>query len=163
MAEIVLGIGSSHSPLLNSPAEDYPRHAEIDASGRKLIDKTGKPRTYGELLEQADPSIKDQIRPEVLQERAARCTANIERLERELAGASLDALIIIGDDQHEQFFDDNMPAILVYAGETIVNNPLNMPERRRNGGGARARNITCPTSRASSPWRPGSRATSSRA
>ena len=128
MAEIVLGIGSSHSPLLNSPAEDYPRHAEIDASGRKLIDKTGKPRTYGELLEQADPSIKDQIRPEVLQERAARCTANIERLERELAGASLDALIIIGDDQHEQFFDDNMPAILVYAGETIVNNPLNMPE-----------------------------------
>ena len=49
MAEIVLGIGSSHSPLLNSPAEDYPRHAEIDASGRKLIDKNGKPRTYGEL------------------------------------------------------------------------------------------------------------------
>ena len=48
MAELVLGIGSSHSPLLNSPAEDYPRHAEIDASGRKLIDKTGKVRTYGE-------------------------------------------------------------------------------------------------------------------
>jgi 3-O-methylgallate 3,4-dioxygenase len=64
----------------------------------------------------------------VLQERAARCTANIERLERELAEARLDALIIIGDDQHEQFFDDNMPAILVYAGETIVNNPLSMPE-----------------------------------
>lgn len=127
MADIVLGVGSSHSPLLNSPAEDYPRHAEIDASGRKLIDKTGTPRTYGELLERADPSIKDQIRPEILQERAARCTANIERLEREIASAKLDALIIIGDDQHEQFFEDNMPAILVYGGETIVNNPLNMP------------------------------------
>ena len=128
MAEIVLGIGSSHSPLLNSPAEDYPRHAEIDAGGRKLIDKNGRPRTYGELLEQADPAIKDQIRPQVLEERAARCTANIERLEQEIAAARLDALIVIGDDQHEQFFDDNMPAILVYAGETIVNNPLNMPE-----------------------------------
>jgi len=127
MADIVLGVGSSHSPLLNSPAEDYPKHAEIDASGRKLIDKTGTARTYGELLELADPSIRDQIRPEILQERAARCTANIERLEREIAAAKLDALIIIGDDQHEQFFDDNMPAILVYGGETIVNNPLNMP------------------------------------
>ncbi|MDP2357642.1 MAG: extradiol ring-cleavage dioxygenase [Beijerinckiaceae bacterium] len=128
MAELVLGIGSSHSPLLNSPAEDYPKHAEIDASGRKLIDKTGKARTYGELLELADPSIKDQIRPQVLEERAARCTANIARLESEIAAAKLDALIIIGDDQYEQFFDDNMPAILVYAGETITNNPLSMPD-----------------------------------
>ena len=128
MADIVLGVGSSHSPLLNSPAEDYPRHAEIDASGRKLIDKNGTPRTFGELVELADPSIKEQIRPEVLEERAARCTMNIERLEGEIARAKLDALIIIGDDQHEQFFEDNMPAILVYAGETITNNPLNMPE-----------------------------------
>ncbi|HEY8580670.1 MAG TPA: extradiol ring-cleavage dioxygenase, partial [Beijerinckiaceae bacterium] len=76
----------------------------------------------------ADPSIKDQIAPDVLQERAARCTANVERLAGVIASANLDSLIIIGDDQHEQFFDDNMPAILVYAGETIVNNPLNMPE-----------------------------------
>ncbi len=36
MADIVLAIGTSHSPLLNSPAEDYPKHAAIDASGRKL-------------------------------------------------------------------------------------------------------------------------------
>lgn len=127
MADLVLGVGSSHSPLLNSPAEDYPRHAEIDAGGRKLIDKTGAPRTYGELLALADPAIKDQIQPEILQARAARCTANVERLEREIAAANLDALIVIGDDQHEQFFEDNMPAVLVYGGETIVNNPLDMP------------------------------------
>ena len=128
MADIVLGIGTSHSPLLNSPAEDYPKHAEIDAKGRKLLDKDGKPTTYGALLEAADPSIKEQIRPEVLEERSARCTANIERLSRTIADAKLDALIIIGDDQHEQFFEDNMPAILVYWGETIENNPLHMDD-----------------------------------
>ncbi len=128
MADIVLAIGTSHSPLLNSPAEDYPKHAAIDASGRKLIDKNGKPCTYGELLEQADPSIKRQIEPKVLEQRSARCSENIARLSRELADAKLDALIIIGDDQHEQFFDDNMPAILVYWGETIENNPLHMDE-----------------------------------
>ncbi len=128
MADIVLGIGTSHSPLLNSPAEDYPKHAAIDASGRKLIDKNGKPCTYGELLEQADPSIAQQIEPKVLEERSARCSENIAHLAQEIADAKLDALIIIGDDQHEQFFEDNMPAMLVYWGETIENNPLRMAE-----------------------------------
>ena len=128
MADIVLGIGTSHSPLLNSPAEDYPKHAAIDAAGRKLIGKDGKPCTYGELLEKADPSIVEQIEQPVLERRAAQCTANIEKLSRELAGAKLDTLIIIGDDQHEQFFDDNMPAILIYWGDTIANNPLHMDE-----------------------------------
>jgi hypothetical protein len=33
--------------MLNSPAEDYPKHAVIDASGRKLLDKQGHPTTYG--------------------------------------------------------------------------------------------------------------------
>ena len=128
MADIVLAIATSHSPLLNSPAEDYPKHAAIDASGRKLLDKQGRPCTYGELLEKADPSIKDQITPQVLERRSAQCTANIEKLSRVLADARLDALIIIGDDQHEQFFDDNMPAILIYWGDKIANNPLHMEE-----------------------------------
>jgi len=128
MADIVLAIGTSHSPLLNSPAEDYPKHAAIDASGRKLLDKNGKPCTYGELLEQANPSIKQQIEPKVLEQRAARCTENIVRLSQELVDAGLDTLIVIGDDQHEQFLDDNMPAILIYWGDKIENNPLRMDE-----------------------------------
>ena len=128
MADIVLAIGTSHSPLLNSPPEDYPKHAERDAAGRKLLDKDGVPRTYGELMEKADPSIKDQIAPKVLEERSAKCTAIIERLAGEIEEARLDALIIIGDDQNEQFFDDNMPAILIYWGDTIENNPLHMDE-----------------------------------
>jgi Catalytic LigB subunit of aromatic ring-opening dioxygenase len=128
MAEIVLAIGTSHSPLLNSPAEDYAKHAAIDASGRKLIGKDGRPCTYGELLAKADPAIKQQIEPQVLEARAARCTENIARLSRDLAAARLDALIIVGDDQHEQFFDDNMPAIMIYWGDKIENNPLHMEE-----------------------------------
>ena len=71
MAKIVFGVGTSHSPLLNSPAEDYARHADVDRSGRKLFDKDGVPRTYGELVAMADPAIVDQLRMEVLEERAA--------------------------------------------------------------------------------------------
>jgi len=128
MADIVLAIGTSHSPLLNSPAEDYPKHAAIDAAGRKLLDKNGKPCSYGDLLAQADPAIKRQIEPAMLEQRSTRCTKNIARLSQELIDARLDTLIVIGDDQHEQFFDDNMPAILIYWGDTIENNPLHMDD-----------------------------------
>lgn len=128
MAEIVLGIGTSHSPLLNSPAEDYPKHAQIDANGRKLLDRQGRQVTYGDLLAQADPAIKNQIELKVLEERSARCTANIVRMAQVIEAAELDALIIVGDDQHEQFLDDNIPAMLIYSGETIENNPLRMDE-----------------------------------
>lgn len=126
MADIVMGIGASHSPLLNSPPEDYPKHAEIDASGRKLLDRFGRQVTYGNLLDKADPAIRDQIAPAVLAERARACTDAIDRLDREIAAAKLDALIIIGDDQNEQYGEDNLPAILIYRGQTIVNNPLSM-------------------------------------
>src|SRR5262245_17859470 len=102
MANIVLAIGTSHSPLLASPPEDYPKHAEIDAKGRRLLDKAGRPCTYGELLAAADPAIGEQIRFEVMSARAAKSNACLDRIATTIAQARLDALIIIGDDQHEQ-------------------------------------------------------------
>lgn len=128
MANIVLAIGTSHSPLLASPPEDYPRHAEIDAKGRKLLDKNGRACTYGDLLAAAPAGLAAQIQPAVLAQRAAQCTAAIARIARTITEARLDTLIVIGDDQNEQLFDDNMPAILVYWGETIENRELHMPE-----------------------------------
>lgn len=128
MARIVLGIGTSHSPLLASPPEDYARHAEIDAKGRRLLDKEGRPTTYSDLLAAADPAIAGQITFEVMNERAARCNACLDRLAETIAAARLDSLIVVGDDQHEQFLDDNMPSILVYWGEAIENRTLQLPD-----------------------------------
>jgi 3-O-methylgallate 3,4-dioxygenase len=128
MADIVLGIGTSHSPLLASPPEDYPKHAEIDAKGRRLLDKDGRPTTYGELLAAADPGIAAQITFDVMSARAAKCNTCLDTLSAAIEDARLDALIIVGDDQHEQFFDDNMPSILVYWGESIENRTLQLPE-----------------------------------
>ncbi len=127
MAEIVLAIGTSHSPLLASPPEDYPKHADIDAKGRKLLDRNGRPCTYGELLAAAPANLASQIEMPVLEERAAKCNAAIGHIARSIEEARLDALIVIGDDQNEQFFDDNMPAILIYWGDTIENRELVMP------------------------------------
>ena len=128
MARIVLGVGVSHSPLLNSPAEDYVKHAEVDAGGRMLIDADGVPRSFAELVAMAPASIHDQLRDEVIAERAARCAGNVEIVAERLRDARLDALIVIGDDQKEQYDEDNLPAVLVYWGETIRNAELDMPD-----------------------------------
>jgi hypothetical protein len=133
MAEIVLGIGSSHSPMLGSPAEDYQAHADIDQGKtdwkRQLQDTEGNPRSYDELVAMAPPGLASQIEMPVLRERAARCQDALDRLSDTIANARLDALIVVGDDQKEQFHDDNMPSILVYWGETIVNGVLHESER----------------------------------
>jgi 3-O-methylgallate 3,4-dioxygenase len=130
MAEIVLAIGSSHSPMLGSPAEDYRAHAEIDRGKtdwkRSLCDTEGNPRSFDELVAMAPPGLAAQIDIAELRERAARCQANLDRLAGALADAKLDAVIVVGDDQKEQFHDDNMPSILIYWGETIVNEVLTM-------------------------------------
>jgi len=130
MAEIVLAIGSSHSPMLNSPARDWRLHAEIDAGRsdwkRQLLDKDGRPASYDDLLSRADPAIAASLTDEAIDQRIAKCRAAIDRLGRAIADAALDALIVVGDDQHEQFLDDNMPAVLIYWGETIRNNVLQL-------------------------------------
>lgn len=132
MAELVFAAGSSHSPSLNSSAEEQLRHAEVDQGipswPRRLVDKSGNPRSYEDLLTLAPPGLAEEITPEVLERRVADCHAAMDRLAQAIADARLDALIIVGDDQKEQFFDDNMPAMLIYWGEAIQNNVLDLPD-----------------------------------
>jgi 3-O-methylgallate 3,4-dioxygenase len=45
----------------------------------------------------------------------------MKRMRQEIAKASLDALVIVGDDQHELFKDTHMPSIGIYYGESIRN------------------------------------------
>src|SRR5262249_28743219 len=65
MAQIVLGLCSSHSPQLNTPSEVWPDHGSNDQRNPWLIDKTGRKLSYAEALEQADPRIgREELTPE---------------------------------------------------------------------------------------------------
>ena len=128
MAEIVLGIASSHGPLLGSPAEDFLKHADRDINNKAHLDLEGQQLTYGELLAKADPGLSDELLPEVVEERVAGCQAGIARLAAALDAVSPDVVVVIGDDQHEQFHEDNQPAVLIYSGETIENGVSPLPE-----------------------------------
>jgi 3-O-methylgallate 3,4-dioxygenase len=130
MARLVAAFGSSHSPALNSPAQDMPRHARRDEQYPRHLDREGRPVSYEQLLAQAPKGI--DVSPEATAQRVAACERHVERLARSIADARLDALLVVGDDQKEQYLEDNLPAFLVYCGKTIVNGvqepPAGAPE-----------------------------------
>jgi hypothetical protein len=123
MARIVLGVGTSHTPMLNAPPEEWSCFIERD-SIRPHLTKEGRPATYEDLLRQAPPELAAELTPEAFAAKHRRAIAQVERLGAVIRAARLDALVIVGDDQKELYGDDNMPAILVYRGGTIRNVPL---------------------------------------
>jgi 3-O-methylgallate 3,4-dioxygenase len=127
MARLAAAFGSSHSPALNSPAQDMPGHARRDEQYQHHLDREGRRVSFEELVQSAPPSISREITPEKIQARIAACERHIDRLARSIAEAKLDALLVVGDDQKEQYFEDNLPAFLVYCGKTIVNGVLDLP------------------------------------
>jgi 3-O-methylgallate 3,4-dioxygenase len=130
MASIVFGAGSSHTPMLNMSAEEWPLFEELDRH-RAHLHKDGRRATYDELLAIAPSSMSTEIVPEKHVQRHGEAMAAMDRLRDGLAAARLDALIVVGDDHKEIYGDDNMPSVLVYRGGTIPN----MPDRTARSAG----------------------------
>ncbi len=120
MARIVLGLGTSHTPMLLASDETLERFVETDQK-IKHRDKEGRPVTYGDLLEKADPKLADLVAPKHLVARQNVARAAIKRVAATCANADLDALIVMGDDQDESYKEDCRPAFAIYYGETIRN------------------------------------------
>jgi 3-O-methylgallate 3,4-dioxygenase len=124
MAQLVLGIGTSHTPMLNAPPTDWPRFYERDSKRTNLLDTEGRLTSYEKQLKHAPTGIAAEIAPERMQARHAAVEGAMARLGDYLREAKLDTLIVVGDDQDELYHPDNMPGMLVYYGETIPNVPL---------------------------------------
>lgn len=120
MAKIVFAAGTSHTPMLLAADETLPRFAETDQR-MKHRDKEGRPVTYGDLLEKADPRLAGMVAPENLVARQNVARAAVRRLREALGGARLDALIVFGDDQNESYREDCRPTFAIYCGDTIRN------------------------------------------
>src|SRR2546422_9477855 len=105
MAKIVLGLGTSHTPMLLATDETLTRFAETDQK-MKHRDKEGRPVTYGDLLERADPKLAHLAAPENLVARQNVARAAARRLRSAVSAAALDAVIVFGDDQNESYLED---------------------------------------------------------
>src|SRR5260370_10974905 len=112
MARIVLGMGSSHTPMLNAPPTDWPRFIERDSGRTNLLDTAGRLTSYDEQLKHAPRGIAAEITPGRMAARHAAVEGAMARLGGFLREAKLDALILVGDDQEELLHHHNMPGIL---------------------------------------------------
>ena len=97
MAHIVLGIGTSHTPMLNAPLGDWSRFIERDRA-RPHLTKDGRPATYSELEATAGPGMAAQLTPQVFAHKHQSALAQVERLGAVARNARLDALVVVGDD-----------------------------------------------------------------
>jgi hypothetical protein len=120
MAEIVLGIGSSHGPLLSTPPEQWDLRAKADRENKNHWYR-GKTYDYESLLKERSPGFASEIAVETRRERFAQCRRAMDVLGRKFDDAAPDAVVIVGNDQREFFNAGLTPSITVYRGSQISN------------------------------------------
>jgi hypothetical protein len=112
MAQIVLGIGTSHSPQLSVRAADWAVLREKDEHDPRL--------DYKALVQRAKKGLDAELTDEKFRARDEACQKAIQTLGDALKSAGVDVVVIFGDDQHEQFYDDNMPTFAIYHGKSLT-------------------------------------------
>lgn len=111
MAQIVLGIATSHSPQVSIPAERWDLLREKDETDPRL--------DYPALLARAGPNIEEALTPGVWKRIDDATQKAIGGLGKVLRESNVDCVVVLGDDQHEQFLDNNLPMFAVYHGKTV--------------------------------------------
>src|SRR5438309_311288 len=134
MAELVLGLATSHTPMLTLPAELWSSYARNDERNPELaFPPHGLVMPYKDALESITPAARAGYRgTEPYRAQAEACQRALDELSSTLRAVSPDITVIIGDDQDEWFFEDNMPAFSVYWGETAPLIPRTMPPGSRD-------------------------------
>jgi hypothetical protein len=140
MAEIVFGIGCSHSPLLATKPEDWDLRAQDDRRNPAHPFR-GKVYSFQELeqLRKAE-NLSEQIKMDVRRQRDARNQERLAQLSQKIKSANLDVLVVFGDDQHEVLLNDNMPAFMVFTGKDVPFKPTSQERLAAMSEGVRVAN-----------------------
>lgn len=129
MAKIVLGIGTSHGPMLVTEPEDWGARVGFDKSVKHYFE--GKQYSFDELVDlRKDKKFEKEITLALWKERHARCKAAIARLAAIYRQAKPDIAIIVGNDQEEIFRKGFTPALAIYSGRKIDNLPFSEDRKK---------------------------------
>jgi hypothetical protein len=122
MAEVVLGLAASHGPPVTMPATQWHMLREKDQKDKRM--------DYSALLAAASPRIADECTEEKMQARYDAAQRALGKLHDVLRETKPDVLVVVGDDQNEQFGLDQMPTFCIYRGATME------MKKKAAGGGA---------------------------
>jgi len=119
MAKVVLGVGASHSPMLNMEPPAWLERGLKDDKVRVMRDFDGAEITYDGLLAKVSPHVAKEITMEKIEARHKANQLAIEKTAEAIYAAKPDVIVMFGDDHMEVYKNDNMPSLAVYWGDTI--------------------------------------------
>jgi 3-O-methylgallate 3,4-dioxygenase len=120
VAEIVLGIGTSHGPMLVTDPSVWASLLPFDKNHKHAW--RGRTWSYEDLVEaRKGEGLAEKITRPAMEAHAARCQAGIKELADVFAAARVDVAVILGNDQMEIFDERLIPAFGVFYGDTITN------------------------------------------
>lgn len=119
MARLVIGLGTSHSPMVATDAPMWEARAISDRTSQELYDLDGNHCTYDELL-RSGKNRERECRPQHLAEQDHEVQSALDRLAADLQEARPEVVLIVGDDQHELFDLGNNPAISIFYGRAAI-------------------------------------------
>jgi len=123
MADIVLGVGSSHSSQPSTSGAFWAQHAARDETSKALLGRDGKYYDYAGSLKTADLVIALQLDPGIWEEKFDRAQRRVEELSEQLSKARFGVVVVVGDDQRELFGTDGVLAIALFTGEEVWDLP----------------------------------------
>jgi hypothetical protein len=124
MAEIVLGIGCSHTPQLHTPAGQWEIRANRDMQDGLPLWFRGRKLSYAELEEERrHEALEAQTAMDIREARLQAAHRAIDCLADMFAAANPDVTIIFGNDQGEIFLDDLRPAFTIMGAHEFENLP----------------------------------------
>jgi hypothetical protein len=129
VAQIVLGVGTSHSPLLVLGSDEWQLRSQDDRRNKSLNTLDGRLMSYEALVAERGERYAEHCDPARFPALATRAEAALDRLAEAIRAAAPDVVLVVGDDQGELFGHDNMPAISVFYGEELVMRPAEQLSR----------------------------------
>lgn len=135
MARIVLGMALAHTPQMHTPPEQWMTRLEADKRNRALWFRGKAYDWEGLLAQRAGEGLGPQAELQERESRHARANAAVEALAVAWQQARPDVAVIMGNDQHELFVEDLMPAFTVYWGQQVENLPSTHEQAARKPAG----------------------------
>ena len=138
MAQIVLGMWTTHGPTLSTTPEEWLLRLPADHANKAHWYRTGRYDFDTLVTMREGEGLGAKI---ALHERAKRreaCRIAIDRMAEAYAEARPDIAVIFGNDQQELFVDALMPAFTIFNGEKTWNEPSSQAQIARHPPGIHA-------------------------
>jgi OH-DDVA oxygenase len=138
MAEIVLGMWTTHGPTLSTTPDEWLLRLPADKA-RKDHPFRGGSYDFDTLVEiRKGEGLSQKITLEERTRRAAACATAIEVMADAFTAAKPDVAVIFGNDQKELFLDDMIPALTVFDGDMLWNGPATAAQAAKMAPGIHA-------------------------